>query len=267
MTGKQADPTTRRMLVWQAFRSMPVIAGAAVVVLLLVVAALVHHHSREVRLLRADPDTILDQRGLRRLALQQGRAVFLEQCAGCHGPSGRGVAGEPDLTDREWLYGAGRVADIEAIVRYGIRSRNPKGWNLASMPAYASLHPYAAEPLPTLTPDEVDDIVQLLVSYEGLQANSEAVARGHAVFAKAGCWDCHGPDARGDSAIGAPNLRDAVTLYGGSPAVLRQTIEQGRKGVSPAFAGRLSPAEIRAVAVYTASLSYSASQSARKDAS
>ncbi|WP_375394404.1 c-type cytochrome [uncultured Sphingomonas sp.] len=271
MTGKRSGPTRRQTLVWHAFRPIP-IAAAALVVLLLLAVVLVHHRSREARLLRADPDTVLNQPDLRRAALDQGRAVFLRHCAGCHGPDGRGAddrggAGVPDLTDHEWLYGEGQVSEIEAIVRYGIRSRNPKGWNLASMPAYASLHPYAAEPLPTLTPGEVDDVVQLLVSYEGLQANPQAVARGHAVFTKAGCWDCHGPDARGDSAIGAPNLRDAITLYGGSAAVLRQTIEQGRKGVSPAFADRLSAAEIRAVAVYAASLSHSASRSVRKDAS
>jgi cytochrome c oxidase cbb3-type subunit 3 len=163
----------------------------------------------------------------------------------------------PDLTDGDWLYGAGRAAEIEAVVRYGIRSHNPKGWNLASMPMYASARPYAAEPLPSLRPNEVDDVVQLLLAYEGKPAEAAAVERGTAVFAKAGCWDCHGADGRGDSAVGAPNLRDGITLYGASPAALKQTVEQGRRGVSPAFADKLSAVEIRAVAVFAASLSRS----------
>ena len=41
-----------------------------------------------------------------------GRAapVFAEQCAACHGPTGRGdkAQGAPDLTDAEWLYGPSR---------------------------------------------------------------------------------------------------------------------------------------------------------------
>ena len=264
MSGEQAGLTLRRAPAWPLHRLY--IVALLVAVLLLFAVDIVRHHSLTARSVRADPDTILDQPDLRRAALGQGRPLFLRHCASCHGQDGRGAAGEPDLTDRDWLYGEGRVSEIEAIVRYGIRSRNPKGWNLASMPAYASLHPYAAEPLPTLKPGEVDDVVQLLLSDAGGRADPRAVARGQAVFGKAGCWDCHGADARGDTAIGAPNLRDATTLYGGSADQLRQTVEQGRKGVSPAFAGHLSTAEIRAVAVYVASLSRPAG-SVRKPAS
>lgn len=238
-----------------SFQFRAVLVAIALVAVLLG-ATLIHNRSLAAQLLRADPDSILAQPDLRRVALDRGRGLFLSHCAGCHGARGQGGAGEPDLTDRDWLYGEGRISEIEGIVRYGIRSHNPKGWNLASMPAYASLHPYAAEPLPSLRPREVDDIVQLLRSDEGQPADPQAVARGQAVYTRVGCWDCHGTDGYGDTAIGAPDLRDAATLYGGSAAVLRRTVEQGRRGVSPAFASRLSPAEIRAVAVYTASLSH-----------
>ncbi len=220
-----------------------------------ILAVLWHRAALRREMLRADPDTVLGTARLRHEALDLGGEVFGRTCAGCHGEEGRGKPGVPDLTDGDWLFGSGRAAEIEAVVRYGIRSHNPKGWNLASMPIYASVRPYSAEPLPSLRPNEVDDVVQLLLSYEGKPAEPAAVERGTAVFAKAGCWDCHGSDGRGDSAIGAPNLRDGITLYGASPEALKQTVEQGRRGVSPAFADKLSAEEIRAVAVFAASLS------------
>jgi cytochrome c oxidase cbb3-type subunit 3 len=47
------------------------------------------------------------------------------------------------------------------------------------------------------------------------------------------CATCHGSDARG--ARGFPNLRDNDWLYGGDPAVIEQTILNGRNGVMPAW--------------------------------
>ena len=237
-------------------RKRAIVLAGAVVLLLLLLAAVLHRAAAQAELVRADPDAILADARLRDVVLAAGADIFRRRCAACHGADGRGQgAGMPDLTDHDWLYGEGHVAEIEGVVRYGIRSRHPKGWNLASMPAYASERPYAAEPLPALAPRETEDVVQLLLADEGRSADPVAVTRGRAVYAKAGCWDCHGPDGRGDSAIGAPNLRDGATLYGGSAESLRWSVERGRRGVSPAFAGRLSPFEIRAVAVYAASLS------------
>lgn len=244
-------------------RSRLALAGTALMLAsaLFVAMLLVSRGRAHAAIVRADPDMIFATPRLRDIALPIGAAVYRDHCAICHGPAGRGGAldGVPDLRDHDWLYGEGRVSEIEGVVRYGIRSHDSKGWNLASMPAYASARPYAAEPIPPLAPREVGDVVQLLLHYEGRSANSVAVGRGLAVYQKAGCWDCHGPDGFGDTAVGAPNLRDRISLYGGSPATLARTIEQGRHGISPAFASSLSPFQIRAVAVYVASLSIGAS--------
>jgi len=51
------------------------------------------------------------------------------------------------------------------------------------------------------------------------------------------CATCHGSDARG--ARGFPNLRDNDWLYGGDPAVIEQTILNGRSGVMPAWEAAL----------------------------
>jgi cytochrome c oxidase cbb3-type subunit 3 len=49
-------------------------------------------------------------------------------------------------------------------------------------------------------------------------------------------------------------LTDNIWLYGGSPDDIRRTISRGRAGMSPAFARKLTPAQLRTVAVYVASL-------------
>jgi len=60
---------------------------------------------------------------------------------------------------------------------------------------------------------------------------------------------------QGDTAIGAPNLRDRKWLRGdGSRLDIGRIIRDGLHGVSPAFRGRLDAAEAKAAAVYVASL-------------
>ena len=50
--------------------------------------------------------------------------------------------------------------------------------------------------------------------------------------------------------MGAPNLTDPIWLYGASPEQVVATVTNGRKGVMPAWEGRLDPATIKSLAVY-----------------
>ncbi|WP_353228727.1 c-type cytochrome [Novosphingobium sp.] len=206
--------------------------------------------------LRADPEAILGDPQLRRVALTSGKQVFDTSCASCHGNAGKGdrTLGVPDLTDGDHLYGTGTVSQIEDIARYGIRARNKRGWNLAVMPAYARKMPDAAEPLPPQTPAQIADLTQYILSFTARATDAAAVARGPAAYSAAGCWDCHGRDLGGDPAIGAPTLTDDIWLYGGSADDIRRSISRGRAGISPAFARTLTAAQLRNVAVYVASL-------------
>jgi cytochrome c oxidase cbb3-type subunit 3 len=205
--------------------------------------------------LRADPETILADSRLRRIAIAAGKPVYQAHCMSCHGPDGKGdqSLGAPDLTDSEHLYGSA-VAQTEDIARYGIRAGNKHGWNLAVMPGYALKVPDAAEPLPPQTPQQIEDLVQYLLSFTGRATDAASVKRGESAYTSAGCWDCHGRDLGGDPAIGAPSLTDAVWLYGGRPADIRHTLRRGRAGMSPAFGRKLDAAQLRSVAVYVASL-------------
>lgn len=59
---------------------------------------------------------------LRRFAIAGGQAAFNENCAACHGVGAGGQIGQfPSLTDDDWLWG-GKIADIHATIRHGIRS-------------------------------------------------------------------------------------------------------------------------------------------------
>jgi cytochrome c oxidase cbb3-type subunit 3 len=146
------------------------------------------------------------------------------------------------------------VEEIERIVLYGIRSGNSKGWDLAYMPAFATASPYAPYAVAPLSPRDIDDVTTYLLSFQHSQPDAAAVQRGKQLFYdsnKGGCYDCHGTDAKGDSAIGAPDLTDAVWLRDdGSRQSIEDTIAHGLGGHCPAQAAQLSPVTIRAIAVY-----------------
>lgn len=250
------------MSLWQQRDRRPGFIAVVIAILLLAItaAAMAAIERRERNeLLRADADRILDDPRLAPRALARGRDIFLSQCAICHGTDGRGstATGTPDLTDQEFLYGTGRISEIEAITLHGIRSGDDKGWDLAWMPAYGHAVPYARDKLPSLSPAEIDQLTSFILVMNGASGEDPtAASAGSSLFeGHGGCWDCHGRDAQGDPAIGAPNLRDRKWLRGdGSRRDISRIIREGLHGVSPAFHGRLDPASVRAVAAYVASL-------------
>jgi cytochrome c oxidase cbb3-type subunit 3 len=233
----------------------------------LLAAVLAHVSQQESRLLRADPNAIPMDPAVMAFAQGRGEALYVARCATCHGVNGHGdpQRGIPDLSDGDWLYGAGLVSDIEQIIKYGIRSYRPKAWNLAIMPAYATPLPSVKDnKILPLSPANIRDLVEFLMYEQGHDAGgahdatSAAVVRGAALFSGAGgCYDCHAADAKGDAAIGAPNLTDGITLYGdGSRESLTASISRGRAGVCPAWDTRISAAGIRELAVFVYSLSH-----------
>lgn len=232
---------------------------AAVIGILILIAAGVHvadDAALRARFLESLPDHIPADPELASYAQSHGEPAYQEHCATCHGAQLQGdrVRNIPNLADDEWLHGSGRVGEIERIVLYGIRSGNSKGRDLADMPAYARREPYRRYKIATLLPQEMDDVVAYLRSFQKPPVDAAAVERGARLFTgseKGGCWDCHGEDAKGDTAVGAPNLTDNVWLSGdGSPQSIHDSIAFGLAGHCPAWITRLPPATIRAIAVY-----------------
>jgi cytochrome c oxidase cbb3-type subunit 3 len=97
-----------------------------------------------------------------------------------------------------------------------------------------------------LTRAEIAAVADHVLSLSGQGAATEA---GRAIFA-ANCAACHGETGAGEPALGAPNLADAIWLYGGDRESVAATITNSRAGVMPAWSRRLSESQIRQVALY-----------------
>ena len=72
------------------------------------------------------------------------------------------------------------------------------------------------------------------------------------------CALCHGPEAKGTQALGAPNLTDKVWLYGSSENTIIETVTGGRQNRMPAWQEFLGDAKVHLLTAYVYSLSNSA---------
>ena len=100
-----------------------------------------------------------------------------------------------------------------------------------------------------LEKEQVSQVVNYVMSLSGTPDDASEVRAGAVVFEE-NCTACHGEDASGDIYQGAPNLKDAIWLYGGDYDTLYETVWNSRFGVMPNWDTRLSEAEIRAVSAY-----------------
>jgi len=166
-------------------------------------------------------------------AIRLGRNTFMNNCASCHGSDGRGAKGFPNLTDGEWLHGGAPEVIYTTIAngRTGIMA--PMGAVVGDAGA--------------------DQIIDYLLADEG--DTSEAVALGKQKFMTSGCIGCHGMDATGNQAVGAPSLRDGIYLHGGTREELRETIMNGRVNRMPAQLDLIGEDRVRLVTAYVLSLS------------
>jgi cytochrome c oxidase cbb3-type subunit 3 len=142
-----------------------------------------------------------------------GQRLFLNYCSQCHASDARGTKGFPNLTDKDWLYG-GEPDVIKASILDG---------RAGVMPAMgAALGGEAG----------AKEVANYVRSLSGLQHDAAAAALGKEKFAA--CAACHGPEARGNPALGAPNLTDGTWLYGCSLLTITETIFMGWCGLLPA---------------------------------
>ncbi|MFN3292997.1 MAG: cytochrome-c oxidase, cbb3-type subunit III [Gemmobacter sp.] len=172
-------------------------------------------------------------------ANQAGAAVFKTWCAQCHGAGAAGVqaSGYPNLLDDDWLWG-GDIEAIHTTITHGIRNGSDEA-RFSQMPAFGDL----------LSAQEIGQVVQYVRQISNQDHDAAAATDGATIFAE-NCASCHGDDGKGNRDLGAPNLTDAIWLYGGDVAALTHTVRFARAGVMPAWNTRLSEADIRAVAVY-----------------
>lgn len=56
-----------------------------------------------------------------------GKALFTQYCAACHGPEAGGMIG-PNLTDNYWINGKGKPTDIRTIINGGVSAKGMPAW-------------------------------------------------------------------------------------------------------------------------------------------
>jgi len=199
--------------------------------------------AREHALDHASLKQIQDNPELLQFAMAEGKSVFGDNCAPCHGDGGQGAHGYPNLNDDVWLWG-GKLEDIQHTITVGVRSGAPDTRE-SQMPAFGRDA--------ILKPGEIEDLTQYVVHLSGRRADAGAVRRGGKLFA-GNCAACHGPEGRGERKVGAPNLTDNEWLYGGAPENIHDQIWNGHGGVMPTWGGRLTRETIKSLAVYVHSL-------------
>lgn len=187
--------------------------------------------------IRSKPDLL-------QFATTGGRAVFADNCAPCHGRGAQGGVGYPNLNDDDWIWG-GSLEAIEQTIKHGIRWAEDKNTRDSAMPKFG------ADGI--LQPAQIEDTAEYVMSLSGSSKDAAAAGRGKTIFAEQ-CVACHGEDGKGNKELGAPNLTDAIWLYGGNKMSVAESISTGRGNAMPAWGGRLDTAAIKSLALYVHSL-------------
>ena len=195
-------------------------------------------------LAKTDIEQLPNDPKLMQAAINGGSSAFKVHCVQCHGAGAAGSKGYPNLIDDDWLWG-GDLQTIETTIIHGIRNPGHKETRFSLMPAFGKDG--------ILQPAEISYLVSYIRNVSGKEKASAAAKRGAVLF-ETNCAVCHGTDAKGDRTQGAPNLADAINLYGTDRASLTDTITNSRSGVMPRWGHRLDEATIRMLAAYVHSL-------------
>jgi cytochrome c oxidase cbb3-type subunit III len=176
-------------------------------------------------------------------ALEIGRSIFGNTCAACHGSSAQGAPGYPNLTDATWNWGGAPEQILASVLdgREGIMP--PLGTVLTGIGGDVAITQTAAYVRALRAPD-----------LEAALRNDYMAARGQKYFDSL-CIACHGPEGKGNQALGAPDLTVRNTMYANTLDSIRKTITDGRHGIMPAHRELLGETRSRLVAAYVWALS------------
>jgi len=202
----------------------------------------IKQHGEEVALANTQSAPIYDKYAKTELkqlaadpaAMAIGQKLFLNNCAQCHSSDARGGKGYPNLNDIHWIWG-GEPETIKETIANGRK---------AVMPPWGAV----------LGDEGVKDMAHHVLSLNGSTFDSLRAARGKEKFATI-CAACHGPEAKGNPAIGAENLNLVVLLHGADEPALIETIGKGRIDTMPAQKELLGEAKVHILAAYVWSLS------------
>jgi cbb3-type cytochrome c oxidase subunit III len=181
---------------------------------------------------------------------EAGKKAFQEKCAGCHTLAAAGASGTigPNLDDsfaqaRVDGYKESAIADIVAG-----QIREPGQYATGAAPSLLT----ANMPANLVKGQELDDVAEFVAANAGTQGFSSATAvtslDGKTIF-KAKCGGCHTLADAGTHGTQGPNLDSLKPPFD----VAKHQVEVGG-GIMPAFKGKLTDAQITAVAKYVSSV-------------
>ena len=163
-------------------------------------------------------------------AMAIGDRLFMNNCAQCHGSDARGGTGFPNLTDGQWNWG-GTPEQIHATIAQG---------------RTGIMTPMAAA---VGSSDDVRNLANHVLSLSKSPHDSVRANLGRDKFVA--CAACHGPDGKGNQALGAPDLTSGVFVHG--PAVeahIVNVINNGKTGVMPAWESKFTPEQLKVLTAY-----------------
>lgn len=163
-------------------------------------------------------------------AMDTAERLFLNNCSTCHGSNAKGAKGFPNLSDDDWLYG-GSAETIKTTITNGRAG---------------------VMPMLGLSKSNISILSHYVKGLHDGSASDHVKSRGKELFAS--CAACHGADAKGNQALGAPNLTDNIWLHGSSIADIEYVLANGKQGNMPSFKSLLSEDEIRLLTAYVLSL-------------
>jgi cytochrome c oxidase cbb3-type subunit III len=187
-------------------------------------------------------DEVLADEEIRNIAVSAGAAAFRVNCVQCHGSGAAGSEGYPNLNDDSWLWG-GTAQDIQQAIAHGIRYETDPQTRFSLMPGFAGI----------LSNAEIREVASHVGSLSGLATDSGVAGNGATLYAD-NCASCHGASGEGDPAFGAPNLADAIWLYGSTPEAIAAQIRAPRHGMMPGWLERLGESRVKELTIYVHSL-------------
>lgn len=187
-------------------------------------------------------EEILADDELRQFATAAGAAAYKVNCVQCHGSGATGGAGYPNLNDDDWLWG-GTPEAIRQTIAHGIRFADDIDARISEMPAFGDM----------LDRKQITQVSAFVASLSGRASDPALAGAGKQLFAD-NCAACHGDSGKGNRELGAPDLSDAIWLYGSTETEIATQIRTPRHGVMPAWAGRLGDTTVKELSVYIHSL-------------
>jgi mono/diheme cytochrome c family protein len=179
-------------------------------------------------------------------ALADGLAVYVTECASCHGAEGEGVPSlgtalnTPDIRTQ-----ASPGGDVQRVIEQGVPGTLMAGWER------------------TLTPAEIDHLLLLIRRWDeigdiglelpavpavAIDMSPAAIAEGQRLYGIL-CAQCHGVEGYGTRL--APALNSQTFLSETPDTAILQIIKQGVPGTTmPAWGGRLTENDLAALTAY-----------------